>query len=244
MSIGKRLKEARGTLSQKELAARIGIHPVTLGRYENEKRVPDVYFLQVISDNTGYSTNWLLTGEGEKLLPPVSPPTTLSFQECEELNFKQFEKNIEAINKQGALATPPYSWESHLHDKRQREWRSKVLSEIFDNSPLSSEKYATCCSEQSEQPYKHTEKPTENKKDTCDESQFSELKAELLMLYRKNAGLIYENMELQTKCSSILHDNGDLRVEIERQKARIAELERELARILKGEESPPVASAG
>lgn len=63
-------------------------------------------------------------------------------------------------------------------------------------------------------------------------------------LQQENTALNRELREMMRETADILRDNGDLRVEIERQKARIAELERELARILKGEESPPVASAG
>jgi hypothetical protein len=38
-------------------------------------RLPDSYVLRTIAQRTPYSINWLLTGEGEKL---ISPPTTRS----------------------------------------------------------------------------------------------------------------------------------------------------------------------
>lgn len=49
---------------------------------------------------------------------------------------------------------------------------------------------------------------------------------------------------LNRELRDLLRENGDLRVDIERKKARIAELERELVRVLKGEEDEDLASAG
>lgn len=47
-------------------------------------------------------------------------------------------------------------------------------------------------------------------------------------------------LSLQRELLDAVRQNGDLRVEIERQKARIAELERQLAEALKPQERPPV----
>lgn len=49
---------------------------------------------------------------------------------------------------------------------------------------------------------------------------------------------------LNRELRDLLRENGDLRVDIERKNARIAELERELVRVLKGEEPTDLASAG
>lgn len=49
---------------------------------------------------------------------------------------------------------------------------------------------------------------------------------------------------LNRELRDLLRENGDLRVEIERKNARIAELERELVCALKSEETSPMASAG
>lgn len=59
-----------------------------------------------------------------------------------------------------------------------------------------------------------------------------------------SAALQQENIVLNKELRGLLRENGDLRVDIERKKARITELERELARVLKSEETSPVASAG
>lgn len=63
-------------------------------------------------------------------------------------------------------------------------------------------------------------------------------------LQQENNTLNRELREMMRETADILRENGDLRVAIERQKARIAELERELARVLKGEKPSPVAHAG
>lgn len=54
----------------------------------------------------------------------------------------------------------------------------------------------------------------------------------------------HEINTLNRELRDLLRENGDLRVDIERKNARIAELERELVRVLKGEEASPVANAG
>lgn len=53
-----------------------------------------------------------------------------------------------------------------------------------------------------------------------------------------------EISSLNRELRDLLRENGDLRVDIERKNARIAELERELVRVLKGEEPTGLASAG
>lgn len=53
-----------------------------------------------------------------------------------------------------------------------------------------------------------------------------------------------ELSNLNSELRDLLRENGDLRVEIERKNARIAELERELVCALKSEETSPMASAG
>lgn len=65
--------------------------------------------------------------------------------------------------------------------------------------------------------------------------------------YKNNMGdvspflhLTEQNAAMQRELLEAVRQNGDLRVEIERQKARIAELERQLAEALKPQERPPV----
>lgn len=70
-TIGSRVRYARkgARLEQKELAQILSVNPVSVSRWETDKRVPDLETLQKIADATGVSLAELLTA-------PVAKPTS------------------------------------------------------------------------------------------------------------------------------------------------------------------------
>lgn len=68
MTLGERIRKARkgkGKMTQAELAERIGVHEMTVRRWEAGERTPDVDSLQKISGVLGVSVSDLLTGVPE-----------------------------------------------------------------------------------------------------------------------------------------------------------------------------------
>ncbi len=66
--IGKRIRFARGelaTLRVAELAAELGVLPITVYRWETGKRRPSIETLEAIADFLRVSRAWLITGHGE-----------------------------------------------------------------------------------------------------------------------------------------------------------------------------------
>ena len=65
-AIGERLKQVRRRLgmTQKEFAEALGVHPMTLSKYESGKWNPSEKFLRLIEAKFDVNYNWLLKGEG------------------------------------------------------------------------------------------------------------------------------------------------------------------------------------
>lgn len=68
--IGSRVAEARGKLSQGELATKIGVHKNTVGRIERGEYAPDGEFLQALYREFGISPTWVLTGQEPRYVRP------------------------------------------------------------------------------------------------------------------------------------------------------------------------------
>lgn len=75
-TLGKRIKEARGNITQQELAIQIGIAQNSLSRYERNEKTPDANFLIGFCEKLDISPNWLLFGVGEKTRSIGSSPQT------------------------------------------------------------------------------------------------------------------------------------------------------------------------
>ena len=65
--IGKRLKELRGSLSQKEFAAKIGVSFAAYQNYEYGKRMPHGLALAKIAEQCHVTTDYILTGVVDSL---------------------------------------------------------------------------------------------------------------------------------------------------------------------------------
>ena len=72
-TLGDRLKQLRGSLSQSDFAASIGVSQRTIGHYEKNERQPDAEAIKNICANFQVSPSWLLFGQEEK-----SPASAIS----------------------------------------------------------------------------------------------------------------------------------------------------------------------
>lgn len=72
-TLGARLLYARKSigLSQKDFAKKAGISPATIGFIELDQRSPSREVLSKLSDTYSLSTDWILSGAGEMLIPSV-----------------------------------------------------------------------------------------------------------------------------------------------------------------------------
>ena len=66
MTMGKRIREVRGELSQEKFSKIVGISKGAVGSYENDKQTPSATVIMSICDNFNIEPRWLLKGEGEK----------------------------------------------------------------------------------------------------------------------------------------------------------------------------------
>ena len=66
-TFGDRLAAAReqAGLSQEKLAVRLGVKPVTLAAWEEDRKEPRANRLTMLAGMLGISLSWLMTGEGE-----------------------------------------------------------------------------------------------------------------------------------------------------------------------------------
>lgn len=66
-AIGARVREARGELSQTELAVRAGMTQPTIWRIEHGENTPTVANLIALAQALGCEIHWLVTGESGEL---------------------------------------------------------------------------------------------------------------------------------------------------------------------------------
>lgn len=64
-TIGERIRQLRGKQTLDDFSKINGIHRVTLSRFEKGERTPDAAFLQLVIQNTGVCSEWLLMGTGK-----------------------------------------------------------------------------------------------------------------------------------------------------------------------------------
>lgn len=63
-TLGYRIKQARGKVSQDAFAARLHISKGSLGFYERDENLPNTNVILKICSETGVSLEWLMTGTG------------------------------------------------------------------------------------------------------------------------------------------------------------------------------------
>ncbi len=77
MSLGKRLKLARGKLTQMAAADAVGLRNTTISRYEQGNIPRPLKYLLHLCRGNGVSPNWLLLGKGPERLTDALKPTPL-----------------------------------------------------------------------------------------------------------------------------------------------------------------------
>ena len=102
MTIGQRLKELRKSLGKKqtEMGRLLGIAQTYYSRYERDLVSPKATTIAKLKEETGVSTDWLLTGEGEMFSRKESDEVlqTLSTQERELLEeFRRLSEERQEI---------------------------------------------------------------------------------------------------------------------------------------------------
>jgi transcriptional regulator with XRE-family HTH domain len=58
LSLGERIREARGDLTQRELADKLGLDPITVSRYERNATEPSRRRIRAIAEATGRDVAW------------------------------------------------------------------------------------------------------------------------------------------------------------------------------------------
>lgn len=81
-TLGKRIRQARGKVSQDDFSARIGISKGSLGFYERDENLPKVDVIIKICSETGVTLEWLMTGAGP-MKPGVAAPMPIQQQASE-----------------------------------------------------------------------------------------------------------------------------------------------------------------
>ena len=85
MTIGERIKQIRGKVSQKEFAISIGVAQNTLGNYERGDRTPNADVIVRIAKDYDVSFNWLLLGEGARQSGTNELGKSNQCKQCQEL---------------------------------------------------------------------------------------------------------------------------------------------------------------
>ncbi len=95
MSIGERLRQLRGGISQLDFATKIGVNKELIGKYERGLNVPGGDILSRIHDATGVSLDWLISGKGNMLYnQPLSQRGSVN-EVLLELVIQQVEQALE-----------------------------------------------------------------------------------------------------------------------------------------------------
>ena len=104
-TFGDRLAGARdaASMTQKELAAKLGIKLKTLKAWENDLTEPRANKLSMVSGLLGVSMTWLLTGEGEGPTEPaengdIAPDVLNLLSEVRDLRV-QMTRNAERLGQ-------------------------------------------------------------------------------------------------------------------------------------------------
>src|SRR5690349_17007862 len=93
MTLGERLKQVRGKVSQKDFGEMFGAAPNTVRKYENDEGPPNTDYIMAVCDKYNIHPLWILTGSGpmhkgqtvgveEPYLEPRENQRTLQPQPC------------------------------------------------------------------------------------------------------------------------------------------------------------------
>lgn len=102
-TLGSRIKEARGKLSQDAFSKRIGVSKGSLGFYERDENLPNADVVLKICSETGADLNWLLTGAKKQAeSTPAKQPSAPSCPRCGQLeqDFRKEREEVRELTKE------------------------------------------------------------------------------------------------------------------------------------------------
>ena len=102
-TLGSRIKEARGKLSQDAFSKRIGVSKGSLGFYERDENLPNTDVVLKICSETGADLTWLLTGaEAQAESTPAEQPSAPSCPRCDQLeqDFRKEREEVRELTKE------------------------------------------------------------------------------------------------------------------------------------------------
>jgi len=127
MEIGKRIKELREYLglSQREFADILGIHPLSISRYESGKSNPAPSVLKLIEDKFSVNPEWLREGKGDLFLKKDS--ANFNFE------FNKRWKDLDSILEKGAKRIVDTCLELFMSKKQKERLNIEVLEVFLKN---------------------------------------------------------------------------------------------------------------
>lgn len=117
LAIALRVKQARGAMSQRQLAERMGVHFNTIGKIE-KGQAPDVRQLLAIAEVTGCSPAWLLEGDA---VPGTGTPAA-----------QRIAKSLQAVELDGYLYVPHFDVSASAGDGFFNDIEQVVTMRPFD----------------------------------------------------------------------------------------------------------------
>lgn len=153
-TLGERIREVRGNLSQAEVAERLGIHKNTVLKWEKDENSPDFKALQKLILEYELSPEWLMLGNGAKHAPQwedLTPRTVpmITFQKLDDEFHKHIAVHKEKLKELSALRAMmdkaahevmTLNAENREHRKIEKEYK-EYLDAAADNHGMTVEKY-------------------------------------------------------------------------------------------------------
>ena len=104
ISIGKRLKELRGSKSQEEVSTKLGISRARYSHYETDRVEPDIMLIRKMASYYKVTTDYLFgmtdipNAESEEFKEYLNDPlTSIAFKDFENFSDEQKQEAIEMI---------------------------------------------------------------------------------------------------------------------------------------------------
>lgn len=126
-SIGDRIRQVRGEVTQRDFAGLLDIGLKTLSRYENNERQPDADLLIKMNVLYGVQPLWLLTGKGPEADNGLTPKEAFilsNYRMLSQQKKRALEQMLSALTAQAELsmvAEPESKYEGS-----QQTFKSKV----------------------------------------------------------------------------------------------------------------------
>lgn len=133
MSIGNRIKDLRGSLSQGEFANQLGVSKAAIGSYERGVSAPGSNFIVSICSYFNVCFEWLLLGTGPKHLTDTPRQTQEITTSC--IRCIKLEEKLELIEEE----------RRELSAENRKLWKEN--GELKERCATLEERQKTCCPE-------------------------------------------------------------------------------------------------